>query len=389
MDELDREQMFVPTAAPWNTTLSGALRVKFFLTGIIYPTCCLMAIAGGLTPYLGGDLWQDGDTDTYLALLLSAPAFCVFIPIILFSMIGLGVWCFRPNSYQNYWVRFSIFTGLVLTSTFNALLWYITFFLSPIMGTIFMVGQAGVIWLGGLLLPRKLRFTIAHVLILTTVLAVMLAVCVRVPNIGAEFILPFAASFFFMSCGAPFMAMVTFFRVAVAVNCLYSTRGLTEPSQFRPPNYIAAIGSSVAWLATWGVSWKLAIDLMLIEYAKLPTSPPLDCFVSQAAACGHPSLVGSAHNVANQVVSTQMARCKMLELVLGAVCPRLHRIARALYNKVGPPAAAVCRSNIWLADLAYLLLKPVELLAIAAQMLLRITNSQVFGLYEIPCVKDA
>ena len=84
-----------------------------------------------------------------------------------------------------------------------------------------------------------------------------------------------------------------------------------------------------------------------------------------------------------------MARCKMLELVLVAVCPRLHRIVRASYNKVGPPAAAVCRSNIWLADLAYLLLKPVELLAIAAQMLLRITNSQVLGLYEIPCVKDA
>ena len=81
MDELDKELMYVPTATPWRTRLSVGLRVKFFLTGIVYPACCLMWIVGGLKPFLGGDLWQDGQTNAYVGVLMSAPAFCVFIPI--------------------------------------------------------------------------------------------------------------------------------------------------------------------------------------------------------------------------------------------------------------------------------------------------------------------
>ena len=66
MDELDKELMYVPTATPWRTRLSVGLRVKFFLTGIVYPACCLMWSVGGLKPFLGGDLWQDGQTNTYV-----------------------------------------------------------------------------------------------------------------------------------------------------------------------------------------------------------------------------------------------------------------------------------------------------------------------------------
>ena len=382
MVEPEKGTESVPTAVPWRTDLSTSLRIKFFLTGVLYPIACLATMISGLTTFIGGQ-WQDGNTNTYLGLLLSSPPFCVFFPVILFSMAGLGLWCVRTKTYQYHWVRLAIYTGVFLTIQFNILLWCTTIFISPMMGSFFLAGQAFVVWLIGSLLPRTWRFTISHILILTTVLAVILALCIQIPEIGRALLVPPSYAALFMVCGAPFMAMLTFIRVAVAVHYLHWTQGLTMP-YLGPTNHRVMIGMWIPWLAAWATSWKFAIDVTLIEYSKLPTTPPQNCFISQAAAGGHPGFVGSTRNPARQIVSAQMARCKLLELVLVAASPRLHRIVRSLYNKVGPPAAAVCRSNIWLADLAFLLLKPIECLAVAVQKSLNVSDSQVYELYEIP-----
>ena len=107
----------------------------------------------------------------------------------------------------------------------------------------------------------------------------------------------------------------------------------------------------------------MSVNLMLIEYAKLPTTPPDDCYVCTAAARGHSWFVGSRVicEDANDVlrINNQTRYLKAAEIVLAATCPRLHRLARTVYNCVGPEAAKLLAHPL-AADAAYLTLKPAE-----------------------------
>jgi hypothetical protein len=61
-------------------------------------------------------------------------------------------------------------------------------------------------------------------------------------------------------------------------------------------------------------------------------------------------------------VSQQLQYMKCIELALFAMNPRLHKILRRIYDTIGKGLAQSIQ-HPYLADFAYLLLKPWELLA--------------------------
>jgi hypothetical protein len=85
--------------------------------------------------------------------------------------------------------------------------------------------------------------------------------------------------------------------------------------------------------------------------------------VASAAANGHPGFVKSetvsAADGRRVRVNRQLRVLKAGELAMRAVAPGLHRGLRRMYDVVAPPIARRLR-NPYLADAAYLLLKPAE-----------------------------
>jgi hypothetical protein len=101
-------------------------------------------------------------------------------------------------------------------------------------------------------------------------------------------------------------------------------------------------------------------------YTALPLQPPPDCYIATAAAQGHPQIVGSrvVRRANGDVlrVNKQLQILKCVELACMAVLPRVHKTFRTLYDTIGKPIAQKMR-HPFLADVAYLLLKPCEWLA--------------------------
>lgn len=122
----------------------------------------------------------------------------------------------------------------------------------------------------------------------------------------------------------------------------------------------------LAWLGGFAAAWSVAIIRMFQLYAELPPQPP-DCYIATAAANGHARFVGSREvalaNGARMRVNVQLQRLKCAELALKAISPRLHAMLRKLYDALGRPLAKRM-TNPFVADAAYLLLKPFEWISI-------------------------
>ena len=124
----------------------------------------------------------------------------------------------------------------------------------------------------------------------------------------------------------------------------------------------------LAWLGGFAAAWSIAILRMFQLYAALPTVPP-NCYIATAAANGHARFVGSREvtlaDGTQMRVNAQLHRLKCAELALKAIAPRLHAMLRKMYDTLGKPLARRM-INPFVADAAYLLLKPCEWLAIFA-----------------------
>lgn len=121
-----------------------------------------------------------------------------------------------------------------------------------------------------------------------------------------------------------------------------------------------------AWFAALAVSVLAKIPFAMKFFASLPVEAPAgygDCFVVSAAAKGHAGFVRSRYDPARgRNVNDQLLVLQQFEARLAADHPVFHRRLRWLYNRLGPRIAAGVRSP-FVADLVYLLLKPVEWLA--------------------------
>ena len=79
-----------------------------------------------------------------------------------------------------------------------------------------------------------------------------------------------------------------------------------------------------------------------------------------------------------------MQRLKFLELALATSLPSIHRLIRRFYNRFGPGVALVCQSNVWISDLTFLFLKPLEWIAIRIQVSLGVSSRSIEHIYTQP-----
>jgi hypothetical protein len=110
-------------------------------------------------------------------------------------------------------------------------------------------------------------------------------------------------------------------------------------------------------------SWALSVWHSQRVFDALPSEAPQDCFVVTAAMRGHASLVGPFHTIRRRgqerLINDQLQTFWEFETVWAASMPRLHRVARRIYNRVGPYVARRITRR-WVADVVYLSLKPAE-----------------------------
>lgn len=115
--------------------------------------------------------------------------------------------------------------------------------------------------------------------------------------------------------------------------------------------------------------WAGAIYLSWKTYTQLPDEAPQGCFVVTAASRGHAAVVGPFEvHERNGVVrraNRQLLTFWAFEARWQTRAPQSHRAFRRVYNVLGRRFAR-CLRNRWLADAAYLALKPVEWLAARA-----------------------
>lgn len=369
----------IPTARSLEVPLfllerpSVQLRIKFFITGVILPGVCFVAaaiwkgIASTETP------WQSGKLVDYVAMLLQWPGFAPFLPLVLYGAVSLGIWCFRPESSGRFAVRLGIYSGTIVSTQFMLLVMVGSLFASWFAAVVACAILAAVVFAIDKLLSRSKRFQIWHIMLLTTIVA-CLSVLARLLELDFTGII-FAVPFLFLAA-TPTLTPVTFLRASIFIS---EQVRRPDSSNHRPKLWpLFAIG----WLAAWLASWRWAVHVMLDEYSKLPTTNP-NCYVSSAAANGHPQWVGSCENPrSGMVVNDQMRRLKFLEIALQAMAPPLHQRLRSLYDRIGPPLARQCKRSIWLADLSYIMLKPAEWLALGLRAALNIDAGFIRRIYH-------
>lgn len=330
---------------------STTLRIKFFLTGVVMPIITFIAIGFGNSPSANSP-WQSGHWDDYLTVFLSAPTIFVFSPFLIYSMICMSVWCFRLETGRHWYIRLGLQTGVLLASLLTAMLMMLTA-LIPTFLALFAAGGLAIIVAFFKFLVRR-QFSIAYLLVVTTLVALAISsIPLLFPDLNDSSPLMVLASVagtvgLFIIGGSSTLCIVTYLRA-------------TFHTSFEADGKSKTLYSAWAvWIVGCATSAKFAVDMMFVEYAKLPTTNP-NCYVSSAAAHGHQNVVGVIHKLPNgAVVNRQMQTLKAGELVFQHFCPTFHKYLRVAYNRIGPILANQCQRNIWLADASFVLLKPIE-----------------------------
>ncbi len=357
------------------------VRAYWFITGVLLPLV-LMALLpmnrGSLGSTLGASLWQSGSIQVFADLLLDRSVVPYFYPFVFLASLGLAIYCKSPLPASR-WVRLALLSGLLLYLQFSALLVlaidnYVVY--GPLTAIIVAM------FLGQLIrsIASLKRFSIARVLLFTTFVAFPIALLADFVGQGLNennfyvVIVPLSLLEGALT-SVPLLGLSTY---AWAVMCAMESRLVASRlRQLNRWNWLAIF----TWLIGYCAAWKFAIEAVIQLYSQLPKTKP-NCYVSTAAARGHRWLVGSEPNADGHLVNWQMRYAKVLEFMLASASPGVHRQIRRLYNRLGPIAASRIESRPWLADVAYLLLFPAELIARVLVWLLRVDRRLVAKLYE-------
>lgn len=294
--------------------------------------------------------WQNGELSSYITLLLFPEASLLFFPLLAYSIISYLLLLLDPTRYsESFVIRFGIYTGVLLALQYSILL------------LIYSIGSFAyvivLIWIFPFVFLLIFRWantkwdaSLLH--------KTMIALATGAYLISAVVMRDLRAPLFFvlivLVMAAPFWSFLLAVQASVWLikNCetkIILPRGL----------------GLTAWLGTYIVAWRFDILKMYELYAALPPTPP-DCYIATAAARGHPWFVRSwtvqyADGRFMQV-NRQLQWLKCAELTLLTIHPRLHNLLRKIYDTLGTPLARRIR-NLFIADMAYLLLKPWEWLA--------------------------
>lgn len=362
------------------------LRFWLFFTGVLLPIAAVAAtyFLGGSGGSLVPQLYQSGEAWAFAGVLLGWSCLTVMIPLMLFCVCGLTIYAIWPTSGRHFAIRASMYTGALLSSTYLIIAVVAqgsTTFIAAVVTAVVLVPTA---YFSSAVAKHWRRFSIAHLLALTTVLCFLLATMNYL--LGETGGIQSVASWLGAACVVSLVA-------TPALTCLAYV--MASYTIFRSDERLAVtlpiqIATWLGIAAGWYVSWRAAVDLMFEVYSSLPTNR--NCYVTSAAANGHPSLVGGQLPTLRQppgneaknreVVTLQMQRCKFVEICLVTACPKLHARVRKIYDKLGPPLAKLCGCNVWFADAAFLMCKPIEWVAILLRCVLRIPAIRIREIYR-------
>ena len=351
---------------------SVSLRLTWLLTGVVLPLACFITAGTSSGSVVARAPWQSGQPEDYIAMLMAWPGFAPFLPLVAYSMVGLVCWCWRPGLGRRFAVRLSLYTGVVLSVQFLIFTLITTGPVAIIAAALFVPGLALAVFLINRLILSWRRFSIRYLLILTLVVAVIIAGMGVVGGWEAIASVPIAV-YMVALVATPVACPITYARASYRVS--------RRPDRLPLSVSIFSV-ALITWAAAWFASWKFAIEIMLIEYAKLPTTDPR-CYVATAAACGHRRIVGS-QRIGSIPINTQLKRMKFLEFAIASASPAGHRRLRRVYDRIGPPLASLCRRSVWFADLTYVGLKPIEWAVMVLQRILGVPRASIDRLYAAP-----
>ncbi len=297
--------------------------------------------------------WQSGDRDAYVPLLLLPEASVFFLILIAYSIVCYFLVLFAGDRFAKFFaVRLGIYTGVFLALQFTILLG-VYLFVSINSLAILLV------WFLPLYFPKiyRSRFAtwISRYIRPWMIAVILIAYAVLATIIRDQAFTPLFLVFLGLIASGPFWSFLMATQASIWL-LKYHETNLTLPR---------GLGITV-WVAGYIAAWRYDILKMYELYAQLPPVPPPDCYIATAAAQGHANFVGSKlvqlANGNSMQVNRQLQIFKCAELALLAVAPRMHKPLRKTYDVIGKPLARRIR-NPFLADVAYLLLKPAEWLA--------------------------
>ena len=329
----------LPASLPW----------KFFYVIVValLPIVCFFGV-DVLQPE-----WQSGKFSDYVALALSPDAAMVFFPFIAYSALSFLLLFYSPSKRtKSFWVRLGIYSGTLVALQYSVmtvlagndaeLIIVLTWILPLIALRIYQI------------LIKRFAARIVNLAFITllVLLYVVGVVSQLISHVGVyDLFFPFFFVIYAMAVSAPFWSLLIMGATSYNLLKAYESRLL-----------LLNWAGILAWLAGFGLAWRYSVIKTLELYAALPPSPP-DCYIATAAARGHPNLVRSwkvdLESGQPMRVNRQLQILKSAELILLTVSPRLHRLVRKVYDIVGENLARGIK-NPYMADLAYLLLKPIE-----------------------------
>lgn len=324
---------------PFPTAWWGKILYGLFLT--VIPTFSFWVV-----PALGPE-WQDGKFTSYLILTLFPEASIFFILLLIYSIVSYLFLLARPIQYsQSIIIRVGIYTGVLLALQFS-----LTLLLYATDGLIFILLP---VWILPIIISwvhrwGKHKWAVWKINI--AIIAVLIGILIALGIYQGEMeILPIQVLAGLL-IAAPFWSFLIALQAAIWLYKNHETK------------FTLVHGAGLtAWFITYAIGWRYDILKVLAIYSKLPTQPP-NCYIATAAAQGHPRIVGSRliyrGDGKSMRVNGQLQHLKCAELSLMAVSPRVHGVLRRIYDVVGR-SLAQRMTNPFVADVAYLLLKPAE-----------------------------
>ena len=290
--------------------------------------------------------WQNGDLSAYLTLLLFPEASLLFFPLLAYSIICYLLLLYAPSHYSgSFFIRFGVYTGVLL-----ALQYCIVVMIYSLDSFVYVIILT---WIFPFIFSLIYRWTVTKwtALRVNKILFIFIPGALLISTLLTRGSVPFLI-LVGLTMAAPFWSILLAVQASIWLIKNFETK-ITFPH---------ALGLTV-WVAAYITAWRFDILKMYELYAALPPTPPPDCYIATAAARGHPRFVRSwvVERAGGKVmrVNGQLQCLKCAEFALKAVSPRLHESLRKIYDVVGKRLAYRIQ-NPFLADCAYLLLKPGE-----------------------------
>jgi len=304
--------------------------------------------------------WQSGDREAYVPLLLLPEASVFFLILIAYSIVCYFLVLFAGDRFAKFFaVRLGIYTGVFLALQFTILLGVYLFVSTSSLAIL-------LVWFLPLYFPwiyrSRLATWISRYIRPWMIAILLIAYAILATFIRDEAFVPLFLVFLGLIASGPFWSFLIALQASIWL------------LKYHESSFTLARGLGItAWIAAYIAAWRYDIFKMYELYAQLPPVPPPDCYIATAAAQGHANFVGSKPvqlaNGKSMQVNRQLQIFKCAELALLAIAPRMHKPLRKMYDVIGKSLARKIQ-NPFLADIAYLSLKPFERIAESALRLI-------------------